>query len=175
MSELHAAKQEEFADLSFELTEIQTKQSPEGTPIHLFYFHGGENDSAFDLAVGLCEDWDEDSPAGALFPVYWSDLAIGVVSSNSSNFLQVLAAAYDLKVDANASMKDVVNARVVAMGRAPTNFLIERTHLKVFFAEPLHDAYGEFYLNIDPATRRVELNEKDPEYRGAILQGFTQT
>jgi hypothetical protein len=175
MSELQATEEDEFVDLSFELTEIQTTQSPEGTSVHLFYFRGGDGDSAFELAVGVCEDWDEDRPTGSPFSFYWSDLAVGVVSTNSSNFLRVLAAAYDLQTDANMRMKDVVNARAVSMGRAPTNLLTERTHLKVFFAEPLHNEYGEFYLNIDPTTQRVELNEKDPEYRGAILRGFAQT
>lgn len=47
--------------------------------------------------------------------------------------------------------------------------------LKLFFAweEGSETPYGELFLNLDLPNRVLELNEKDPEYRPAILAALS--
>ena len=43
---------------------------------------------------------------------------------------------------------------------------------KMFFRDP--GLYAELYVHVDFSKRVVRLNEKDPGYRGAILNAFSE-
>jgi hypothetical protein len=47
--------------------------------------------------------------------------------------------------------------------------------LKLFFEGDDEDDYAEIYLNVDMDRARVDLNEKDPEYREPLLRALAGT
>lgn len=50
----------------------------------------------------------------------------------------------------------------------------EDVRVKLFFFEDDEERYAECYLNIVDSGRRVELNEKDEEYRGNVVAALTR-
>ncbi|MGG1515457.1 hypothetical protein ABE504_08585 [Paenibacillus oryzisoli] len=59
-----------------------------------------------------------------------------------------------------------------------TEFVLESTSTskkyKLFFDNGQESEYAEIYLNLDLKENKLELNEKDMEYREPILKGLTQ-
>jgi hypothetical protein len=57
---------------------------------------------------------------------------------------------------------------------SPDKVLTEEVAMKVFFGSSAdaETPYGELYLNINVPRGLVQLHEKDPEYRKAVLQGL---
>lgn len=163
-----------FVNIAFKLDKIIVQKNDDGTKVFVIYFGGTYGEETVDAALALSSEWDEERSPDFPIPTYWSEIAIGAVNEQSHAFVRVLASAYDTPIAPNSQLLEAVNAKIVSIGDKPIEISSQPTHLKVFFAKPFQDEYGEIYLNIDPVKKIVEWNEKDPEYRGAILKALTK-
>jgi hypothetical protein len=163
-----------FVNVRFNLDQVRVQTNDDGTKVFVVYFGGTYGGESVDVAIALSSEWDEERTPGFPIPTYWSEIAIGVVNEESHALLRVLASVYESKIASNSQLRDTINARVVSIGVNPTDIDSRPTQLKVFFTKPFQEEYGEVYLNLDPLKKTVEWNEKDPEYRGAILKALTK-
>jgi hypothetical protein len=163
-----------FVNITFKLDKISVQTNDDGTKVFVLYFGGTYGNESVDAALALSSEWDEERSPDFPMPTYWSEIAIGAVNEQSHALVRVMASAYGMQVAPNSQLQETVNAKIVSIGVKPIEISSQPTRLKIFFAKPLHDEYGEVYLNIDPAKKTVEWNEKDPEYRGAILKALTK-
>ena len=68
-------------------------------------------------------------------------------------------------------MRHITEAYAISLEGNPEMVKNSPARLKLFFGweEGSETPYGELFLNLDLPNRILELNEKDPEYRSAIL------
>lgn len=161
-----------FVNVTFELQEAKTITADDGSTVYVFYFGGSHGGKTVYAALGLSSEWD-DNKSPAPIPIFGSDFGLYALNDESQNLIAVLRAAYGLDPAPGARMKESLNGQVISIGEKPTALASKRTELKAFFAPPLHEQYGEIYINIDPVKKRVEFNEKDPEYRKAVISALT--
>jgi hypothetical protein len=101
-------------------------------------------------------------------------IALAAVRPQSDDFLKALATVYGIEVPPR--MADFTELNAVSLEGNPENVLTEKIALKIFFgAHPEFGIpYAEAYLNLDVPNGIVQLHEKDPEYRKAIVEGLAK-
>ena len=61
----------------------------------------------------------------------------------------------------------------IALAGHPPAVAGEPVKIKLFFEADFDERYAEVYLNIDLTRSRVELHEKDPDYRRPLVRALT--
>jgi len=69
-------------------------------------------------------------------------------------------------------MAERVFFAAIALEGHPPAVAGELVKLKLFFEADFEERYAEVYLNIDLDARRVELHEKDPDYRRPLVRAL---
>ena len=54
----------------------------------------------------------------------------------------------------------------------PRNLGEGEVKIKLFYDSDSEDRYAEFFTDIDLASRKLSLNEKDEDYRGPVVRAF---
>lgn len=159
--------EEEWVDLQFEVTEVDDSH-PEALVLRVEAMHA---DRRIGFELGFPKQWDH-TPEGAVgdFGAYQSTLAIVSRSGAGDSFLATLSALYENAAPATA-MRPITEAYAISLEGNPEIVKTSPARLKLFFGweEGSATPYGELYLNLDLPNRVLGLNEKDPEYRPAIL------
>jgi hypothetical protein len=94
------------------------------------------------------------------------------VGPESDRLLATMASLYDIKVPGGRFAPRVA-ATSFALGGDPAKIQTEPLKFKVFFNDAGgEDEYAELYVNIDLRKHSVELAEKDPEYRNAVVRAL---
>src|SRR5262249_8845737 len=91
----------------------------------------------------------------------------------SNAFVSELDRAYETKL-APAAMADAVSFTGLSLEGNPSRLAAGPVKIKLFFEGSRPEAYAEMFLNIDKKARRIELREKDPEYRSATIRALTR-
>lgn len=92
----------------------------------------------------------------------------------SDNFLHVLTTIYQVKDSANMKFIKSISSTYTDLGELAGN-KNKGIKTKLFLGDSNDENdYGEVYLNIYEQERRVELAEKDIEYRAAVIKAFKQ-
>lgn len=73
-------------------------------------------------------------------------------------------------------MANFTEVSAVTLKDNPERVLYEPVILKIFFGsfEGAAVPYAEAFLNVDVPNNTVQINEKDPEYRAAIIEGLVK-
>ena len=90
---------------------------------------------------------------------------------DSDAFVQVLDELYGTHL-AGAGMKPQVSFTAISLGGDPRDLAKGRVDIKLFFESDRDDEYAELYTNIDVAKRRLEIHEKDPDYRSPVIKAL---
>ena len=90
------------------------------------------------------------------------------IGGQSDRLLRAMAAAYGLDA-AESAMKDEVKFTAVALDGDPTADPPQALQFKLLFEPGGAGGYAEVYANIDLSEARVEIREKDQEYRRPLL------
>ncbi len=124
----------------------------------------GEIGFAFKMApVHL---WRQQSNDG--LDTAWGCITITSVGEPTNRLLQEYRGWFGVEGDGEA-VNTLIAAAVIIGGSAAT-FEAEKLHAKLFLHHAEDDAtYAEVYLNIDLPASRVELKEKDVEYRAQLV------
>ena len=118
--------------------------------------------------IGL--QWDEEKQPGLAPSFWWGDMQMMSAGPQSDLLLRGLALLYDMQPPPVPSRQSIA-LKVAAIGLKPTA-LSDELPLKVFMQEAGKPDYAEFYLGINLAGKTVDLVEKDPSYRAAMLRNF---
>jgi hypothetical protein len=68
-----------------------------------------------------------------------------------------------------------VNAQVVGLANDPANIENQPIKMKFFLnSDGPDELYSEVFVNVDLKRRVLEFNEKDPEFRGALVKSLSK-
>jgi hypothetical protein len=69
-------------------------------------------------------------------------------------------------------MAKEVRFTAIALEGDPRDLGKGPTRIKLFFEPEEEDGYAEVFTNVDLAARRLEVREKDPEYRLPLVKAL---
>ncbi len=88
--------------------------------------------------------------------------------SDSDSFLRTLNELYGTKLSAN-SMNAETSFTGISLEGDPRDLAKGSVKIKLFFESDNEQEYAELYTNIELGKRRLEVHEKDPDYRKAVV------
>jgi len=98
---------------------------------------------------------------------------ISSLGEESDRLVKFLAQRYGMAGPAAGMLKDV-EASAVGLDDDATGPWRGRKEMKFFFYEDgPDDRYAEVYVNVDFDGHMLEIHEKDPDYRKALILAFT--
>jgi len=121
-----------------------------------------------ELTVKLGQDWRQ---AESITGTSWvGEVHVLNDSPATGSLLKALAELYAVPV-ASWTKRDSTFAGLSISGE-PARLQAGPANMKLFFQATKNEDYAELYLNIDVGARRMELREKSPDYRSAILRAL---
>jgi hypothetical protein len=93
------------------------------------------------------------------------------VGTESDLLLHVMDELYGTK-QAPKAMNKVTEFTAMSLGADPRDLSKEPVKIKLFFESNAEDQYAELFTNIDLKERKLYINEKDEEYRTAIVRAL---
>ena len=132
-------------------------------------FRGAE--VGFTIHIG--DSWNEQVIDEEL-TVLWGKIRLSSRGDMSDRMVRALDELYETAIGADA-MTDTGELTAVALSGSPPLVRESPVKMKVFFHDdgPV-DRYGEVFLNIDLSAARIELHEKDPDYRRPVVLALSQ-
>jgi len=104
-----------------------------------------------------------------------SGLTLSSIGKESDNLLATLALVYKQKMDSSIQFTNSISLNYVnlsefgkSLGAQESKSNNSVAEYKLFFQGD--EDYAELYLNVNPEEHWIELNEKDEEYRPAIIK-----
>jgi hypothetical protein len=171
---LKVAGEDGWADLEFRLLGHEMHGDEE---FHLFCVGAHHEGEAIAFNILWPTIWNFDPPRGAPRGVFAHSAAMAFVNAQPlhRSFLEALAHSYGLPAPAGG-MANFTEVSAITLEGDPERVLDERVRLKLLFGahEDSRIPYAELYLAIDVPERTVELKEKDPDWRAAILESLAR-
>ena len=161
------AEFDDFADLDFRLSS-HVLLSDGRFSVDARGLHQGEL-VGFRAVIG--KDWLPRLVAGTNVTLYWGHVELLSVATASDALVRVLDELYGVRGGADA-MRERVNCAAVALSGDPPSVATQRTNMKLFMNSDDPDGAAELYLNVDVASGRIELHEKDPDYRVNVIRAL---
>jgi hypothetical protein len=90
---------------------------------------------------------------------------------DSDAFVQVLDELYDTKLRPAAMSKET-RFTAISLAGDPRDLSKGPVKMKLFFESGKEDEYAEFFTNIELASRRLEVHEKDEDYRLPVIKAL---
>jgi len=127
------------------------------------------------FAVVLGSKWDpqEIKLGEGTTQFYWGEAQLVSVGNESDNFVEALDQLYETNVGASRMYPDV-RLLAVSLEGDPRKLETERVKIKMFFEHEVEDRNAEFYLNCNAEKSSVQFNEKDSDYRHALILALSQ-
>ena len=124
------------------------------------------------LEIELGGEWhagslDDDVP----LTIYRGDVSYHSVGAESDLLLRAIDELYGTK-QAPKAMNKATEFTAISLGGDPRDLAKEPVKIKLFFESNSDDQYAELFTNIDLKARKVHINEKDEEYRTAIVRAL---
>ena len=165
--DLLSDSEEGFADLTL-LLETSPRNVGGVRPLSFVGQRGGTRVS---FGATLGPNWRRsDNPPITTFKGEVTFVRLGELSDA---FLRELDRAYDTKLNP-PGMVNTVSFTAISLEGNPSRLDAGPVKIKLFFEPPERDAYAELFLNIDLETKLVQVREKDPEYRRAIVRALSR-
>jgi hypothetical protein len=166
-----AQVEEGFVDFEFAL--VQSKRRLLGQ--RYVEARGLHHGKPVGFAVELGRKWAPQE-VGADQPFYWGTGVMRSLGDVSDALLRLLDGEYGTNLGLGTMQKQI-SVGVVALAGDPRRGEAEPLHLKLFFNhdvedEHYDDLYAEVFLNILPSEKRIQLHEKDPDYRFGLVRSL---
>jgi len=155
-----------FVDLDLRLVRLESRA--DGT--FLAEGRGRHAGRTIGFAIHLDSEWQA-RPIGECESegfFYWGFGTVRSIGSESDVLLAVLAELYQLRITPG-KMRSETKVAVVGLANDPTLLPHNATHMKLFFENEDSGRYAEVYVNVVAPQQRIELHEKDPDYRRPLL------
>jgi hypothetical protein len=106
--------------------------------------------------------------------IYAGSIVLESIGAPSDVFVKSLAQEYKTKLRP-AKMKEQVKVDGLALEGNPSNLNAGVVKIKIFFNSDSEKEgeYAEAFLNLDMKNKQVQFNEKDEEYREAIMRALS--
>src|SRR5205814_10246977 len=98
-------------------------------------------------------------------------LAYHSVGADSDAFVQVLDELYGTKIGPKA-MAQETRFTGISLEGDPHDLSKGPVKIKTFYESGKESDYAEFFTDIDLAAHRIEVHEKDEEYRPAVVRAL---
>ena len=160
-------KTEGFVDIS--LAEIESKEIPnEGYEILCGASIGGEN---IGFSIALSNNWKRQQLEDMEdeFYLYWGSVSVSSIGKESKRFIIELSKLYGVDLEVN-DMNDKIKFQAVSLGTDPQLIFSTPARIKLFYEDT--NEYAEVFLNIDLQNRIIQWQEKDEEYREALIHSL---
>lgn len=156
-----------FVDLDLRLVRLEAR--PDGT----FFAegrgrHGGRG---LGFALELDATWKATPIGESNGFFYWGSGSVRSIGVESDVLLATLAELYEVSFGSRP-MRAETRVAVVGLADDPRLVAEKPTHMKLFFESEDSQRYAEVFVNVMAAERRIELHEKDPEYRAPLLRAL---
>jgi hypothetical protein len=157
-----------FHDLSFYIQE--QKELPDGTQI--VRVAGTHKGDPLSIDVVLGADWKAGS-LGKDVPIvtYQGVVLYRSNGLDSDAFIRVLDELYGTKVHPKSMGKEI-RFTAISLEGDPRKLGNGPVKIKLFFESREERDYAELFTNIDVTHRRLEVREKDPEYRLQVIKAL---
>ncbi|HMC88972.1 MAG TPA: hypothetical protein VKI17_05470 [Gemmataceae bacterium] len=156
-----------FVDLDLRLVRLDVR--PDGT--FLAVGRGRHASRTLGFALQLDAEWKATPIGESDSFFYWGSGTVRSSGLESDVLLATLAELYDISVP-TVPMRLETKVAVVGLGDDPRLLPDRPTHMKLFFENEDSDRYAEVYVNVIAPEQRIELHEKDPEYRKPLLRAL---
>ena len=120
------------------------------------------------FAVVLSPNWQQQDFEDSEISLYWGGARLISLGAVSDDFLDVVDQRYETKL-APVRMRGAVDFIAVCLEGNPEQLGEKAVKMKLLFDVEDEDRYAEFYLNCDPAQKRVQFHEKDSDYRRPVV------
>lgn len=154
-----------FVDLVFDITRLDTR--PDGT--QLVEGRWRRDGQAVGFALELDSCWARQSMEDAGDFLYWGAGTVRSVGAESDGLLALLDRLYGTEA-APGPMRPATRVAVVGFVTDPRLLCLQETHLKLLFESEDPARYAEVYVNVFAQEGRLELLEKDSDYRRPLLR-----
>ena len=156
-------------DLSFRIQQLGNL--PNGA--QLLRIAGTYRGAPVALGVLLGPSWKKGRlSADVPLVIYSGTIELRSLGEQSDRLLAALDELYGTKQRAY-KMSSRTEFAAMSLGGDPAHLRAAPVKLKLFFESDDESRYAELYLNIDMGTGTVELAEKDPDYRIAIVRALS--
>jgi hypothetical protein len=166
--EVTSEEEEGFHDLVFYAQDL--KKFPDGSQSILGL--GTYKGRKLELEIILGPTWKAGS-LGKDVPLvtYQGIVTYRSTGSDSDAFIQVLDELYGTKVNPKAMNKET-KFTGISLGGDPRDLSKGPVKIKLFFESGKENEYAELYTNIELAGHRLEVHEKDPDYRLPVVKSL---
>jgi hypothetical protein len=151
-----------FVDLCFAIREY--RKQPDGSQSISAY--GVHNGKEVGLEILLGPNWKQGPLLGSVV-TYKGTVTYRSLGPQSNAFLRVLDELYETKL-APQAMRTETQFTGITLGGNPSN-PDEKLSIKLFFESDDEKRYAELYTNVDLKAKKLEIHEKDPDYRKPII------
>jgi hypothetical protein len=160
LPEVTSESEEGFHDLVFAVVSAIDK----GT----FRVRGKYKETPVGFEVRLGAAWKAGKLTGVDLVTYQGTIVLASVGRESDELVRVIDRLYGTKLSPRAFNAQTTFSAISLKGN-PQDVTAGPVKLKLFFESKDERRYAEAYLNIDLATNRAQLREKDPGYRTALV------
>jgi hypothetical protein len=170
LEEIWKPAEEGWFDLDLTVTSV-TDEGDYITVVGMGLFRGNEVGLKVGFRKGMRPAMPNAQPDRTAFA--HNGIACSSIGEASDRLLKAMATLYDVPAPAGkfASRVDVT---AIALEQYPIDVTKNATKFKVFFNDGAgqENDYAELYTNIDIPGQRLELHEKDPEYRANVVRAL---
>lgn len=169
LPEITSETAEGFVDLVFAITSSKIETNGSAS----FRVAGLHNGEQVGLEVLLRPPWKEGTLGeGIDLVTYQGIVAYRSVGPESDRLVQILDTLYESGMKP-ASMKSTpIHFAAFTLGGNPQKLEAGRVEIKLFHESENEEEYAEFYTNIDVRNGKLEIKEKDLDYRKAIIKAL---
>lgn len=158
-------------DFVFRITEHE--RSPDGQ--RRVVARGKYGDGVVGLEVVLSNEWEFSDLAlegGGALQLAWSTLELRSIGPESDSLLRALADVYGRPAP-DGPFVGAFLCDAVYLGDDPASIDEQAVRIKIFTGQGDEPDYAEVFVNIDLAAFRLEIAEKDEEYRAPLVRSLT--
>lgn len=168
LPEITAGGEEEFHDLTFAVS--GSEESPDGSRV--LRVAGVRRGAGVGLIVVLGPRWEKKAlEANVSLITHRGTVAFRSAGTESDTLLRVLDEVYATGLRPG-HMRAETSFAAISLSGDPSDLSRGESKIKLFFEAEAEDRYAELFVDIDLGNRALEIREKDPEYRKAIIRAL---
>ena len=170
LEEIWKPVEEGWFDLDLTVTSV-TDEGDYITVVGMGLFRGNEVGLKVSFRKGVSPAMPNAQPDQTAFAP--NGIVYSSIGGASDRLLQAMATLYGVPAPAG-KFAARVDVTAIALDQYPVDVTKNATKFKVFFNDGAgqEDEYAELYTNIDIPGQRLELHEKDPEYRASVVRAL---
>ena len=165
--EITSESEDYFHDLVFYIRE-HSRSADGSVSLRVAGLHKG---AAVGFEVVVVSGWKGGGESSIVR--HWGSVAYRSTGAESDAFIRALDDLYETRTGATKMIAER-NFTAAALTGNPMNVEHEGVRLKLFRESEVDGEYAEFYTNFDLGLRRLELHEKDPAYRRAVVKAMEE-